>query len=1192
MSSIYKLEFISELNEITRQENPEKGICLFLGAGADISSGGVLFSDLKKESVAFVRNQKIHDYESSDLIDKEFNRIFETLDEQSRCRVIQYLINESADWSPSDGYKLLILLAKENCISSVITTNFANLLETTQDYMGIDAFQIFTPATAIPSKYFIRNISRKPVYLKMHGDIWGNLITHLTTSEINNKKYQKEFINLFEHLIKNKTIVFLGYSGWDTKISEIFENNISHINNIYWCNINEPDKNAPLIKVFSKNNISIKYINYNFDKVLQVISAEFLKNRILFQIDSIFIWAILKSKIKILQTEFMNKIKSETKGILSVSRTKIDIFDDFIVNKCKNFCVITGNPGIGKSMLIAELCEKFENNEEVCIVPLNAMITYSDNLLDYIAKKLGYASKSPYTVLYQFSKWAYEQDKYFIFAIDNLGNNIGTIKEIASLLNKLIELSYIIRNRCHIKFVVTLQTNIWNNVHRLLDTNYLNSIIWNEENENNNCSVRLGNFDEFEMKRAKANLFSLSNDLKLSPEILELIKEPSLYGLIQSNIHILDNIYEFDICKILEKHFFCGISKSILENLSYSILCDYVDSCIPVKISLESINHLKNDLKLKNILNFKEDTVEFKNELFLECCLANYLSSKHYIDTFLQKPDEFIQDYLLKTLPPPIYNGIVRYLGVTCNDFGKIIKLVFSLLDCVTEKFIYVKKFVNDIFRYMAQYNAKQYLNNIKNFDTSLNEFKSLLPFFIHCLGFMNDACAFPVLSFIRNLNISPFTLECSALINDRFSIGLRSNNSAKLTEFFNRYIDYILIPDKPIMSLFPLLWIMGRVGKDNTSSHAYQVIAELTLNKIKSFNYNISALEITELKNAFLKNAYFIFFNADDNLEERYHDYPNKSKMIPILTKVIAKKDLESADLKILCSLVNSFENTIDFFVGNMVFIYMASYDFDYALRNLSKLYNTFDENTSVLELDFYSSALFFSFYVNNPYDRQNYLEFYKRLVKDFELKMFISPSMSRISSCRKFEDKFEVEFEDGFNILTDYTYTAPMDIKSSKKSVDEYLSVFWDLLNRLECNGMYEEIVNLIKAVNQMSVNWPEESLEALSKFFKYDQPIIRKAIIRTLKENYLRYPNITVSFLSKTGGAFAEDELLEIYSATNSQIENRTLEQLQWARMIYYVKEYINPQIMEDLLDIFRTSYTLDDALYKLTKKLLIQ
>ena len=213
--------------------------------------------------------------------------------------------------------------------------------------------------------------------------------------------------------------------------------------------------------------------------------------------------------------------------------------------------------------------------------------------------------------------------------------------------------------------------------------------------------------------------------------------------------------------------------------------------------------------------------------------------------------------------------------------------------------------------------------------------------------------------------------------------------------------------------------------------------------------------------------------------------------------------------------------------------------------------------------------------------------------MVDDFEMKMFISPSLERVASCRKFDDKFEIEFEDGFNILTDYTYTAPSEnyITNGKEiSIDSYLSLFWNLLDTLEQNGMYDEILQLIKAINQMSVNWPDEALQALSKFSRYSHPIIRKAVIRTLEENYLRYPVITTQFLAQTGEAFSEDELLKIFSATKSQIENRTLEQLQWGRMLFYIKEYLNPQIISDLLEIFLSSNTLLDVFKKITNSIL--
>lgn len=1192
MGNISKLEFVSELNSISKQSN-SNGICLFLGAGADISSGGVLFSDLKRESVSFVRNTKIHEFESSNLIDKEFDSIINSLDETSRCTVIEYLIKNSEQWLPSDGYKLLILLAKENCISSVITTNFANLLETTQIQMGVDAFQIFTPATAIPAQYFINSKSQRAIYLKMHGDIDGRLITHLTSLEIQNKSYQMEFIKLFEHLVQNETLVFLGYSGWDTKIAEIFEHNITTIKKVYWCNIHEPDESAPLIKIFRQHNVNIRYLNYNFDNALQIIATEFFKDRTLFHVDSIFIWALIKAKVQKLQTEFLKNIETESKSLLPISRTKIDILHDFILEQYRNFCVITGNSGVGKSILISEYCKTYEQNSQIWIVPLNAMTTYSNNLLDYIVKKLGYASKDAYTVLYQFSRWAYEQDKYFVFVIDNLGNCIGTIKEIATLLNKLIELAYIIRNHQHMKFVITLRTDIWNNIYQLLDANYLNTIIWNDYKNDSTYAVRLGSFDSCELDRAESTIFSLTNTTHIPNDIRELIKEPSLYGLIQQNINILENINELDIYNVFEKTFFNGISKIVLEKLAYSLLCKYVKTYRPLSFTQETSNYLRNTDILRNILSIEENKIEFKNDLVFECCLASYFNSTNYIDIFIQHYKNFEQDFLLCHLPSPIYQGIIRYLGVVFDDFGNIVKFLCLLLTHCTVPSNYLTKFVNDIFKYMAQYNFKKYSNNICNFDTDCKELSILLPFIVHSIGFMKDKYAFPLLAFLSAENPSSCRLECNTLINDRFTMGIRKSTSPQnAAEYFQTYIKYILINEKPLMSLFSLLWIMGRVGRENVFDEIYQTIAKLVVDKIKSLRYSPNTNEINDIKNSFLENCYFIFFNANNNLEEKYHLYPQKSIMIPIIKQTQHIADLTSEQLSTIRSLVDHFDETIEFFVCNIIFVYMAVHNLDYALKNLDALYNSFNENTNVLELDFYSSALFLSYYITDPLNRKGYVDRYSRMVKDFEVKMFISPSMDRLSSCLKFEDKFEIEFEDGFNNFTAYTHTAPMDNyvgKSSKKSINTYLSILWDMLAMLEQNGMYDEMLRLVQAINQMSVNWPEEALEALGKFSKYNHPIIRKAVIRTLKENYLRYPNIVTRFLNHTGEAFSEDELLEIYSAINSQIESRTLEQLQWARIIYFVKEYLNSHIMDDLFEIFISCNTLYEVFDRLINSL---
>lgn len=154
-----------------------------------------------------------------------------------------------------------------------------------------------------------------------------------------------------------------------------------------------------------------------------------------------------------------------------------------------------------------------------------------------------------------------------------------------------------------------------------------------------------------------------------------------------------------------------------------------------------------------------------------------------------------------------------------------------------------------------------------------------------------------------------------------------------------------------------------------------------------------------------------------------------------------------------------------------------------------LDALYASFRDDVNVLELDFFLSALFMSCYVLDPKDRTAYLTRFEKAATDYETLLFSSAADGRISSRQRFSDHFDLEFEDGFNALTNYTYTAPsinyMDENLPKRSADVYLSKYWELLRTLEDAGNYEKMLRILQAVSQMIVNWPTEGFDALCKF-----------------------------------------------------------------------------------------------------------
>ena len=79
------LEKLGSLTRVIadRAANPiehRRKICLFLGAGADISSGGLTFAELKHRALECFAQRQLYELTPADTIDREFDRLFLNLE--------------------------------------------------------------------------------------------------------------------------------------------------------------------------------------------------------------------------------------------------------------------------------------------------------------------------------------------------------------------------------------------------------------------------------------------------------------------------------------------------------------------------------------------------------------------------------------------------------------------------------------------------------------------------------------------------------------------------------------------------------------------------------------------------------------------------------------------------------------------------------------------------------------------------------------------------------------------------------------------------------------------------------------------------------------------------------------------------------------------------------------------------------
>lgn len=1171
-----------------------EGLCFFLGAGADIASGGVRFSDLKKRCLS-LQGINLPEVPSLLAIDIAFDSFFSHLDEESRCAVLESLLRETRALHPSDGYKLLVLLAREKCISSVVTTNFDNLLETTASEMGIDTFQIFSPGISMPAAFLIERQTQKAIYLKMHGDVDGRCVTHLTGKELQNREYEKEYKQLLRHLLIHDKIVITGYSGYDQQIADIFRENLDRIHTVYWCNPSTPDLDAPLVRVLSGAG-KMQYVPCGFDDLIEDIAGEVFKERMIFNADSIFIWSLIKAKVVKLQDIYLDNLFSRSVASFIDRRSALEQYDLFLAQDNHNMFVLTGKQGIGKSAFVTKILRRSEY-DNIYVMPITAPGSLIPDASAYLVENLGYVTANPMIVLYQMAEWLRENQRYVVFVFDNVGNSHPGKEQISEYLSIIIELAYILRHVPNMKFMLSIREEIWEDVLQSLDHNYLQDILWTDNRLYDLSSFHLDVFtnnellDAIQMEQQNFN----EEDLLSLPEPIQLIlREPYFCGLtLQTNsletirtagaiglIPAINCFLEAQKLSIGDKQVLQRLAgKMLLKNSSYisTIDCEY--QLLPIDNPL---------------LEISEDTVSFRHPLFWEYFMIRCYKLRQ-LSTYIRQPElnKIIDLFLDPETNTYIYESLVLYLSAQDGSIDQACKFLIALSEQTSsnrQTSLCVNQLTGRIIENWAINRENELLEWIKYVDKRDRSFQFLSKRLAFASAYMEDKAAYQMLDLLRRNCPNPISLECYVLINDRFSSGLKHVTDGHEKEYIQEYGRF-LKTGNPLNDLVQLLWLMGRIGPDNTDSIRYDRIATCIKEQLIATNQGVLTKQYTtEFKESFLRNAYMIFFNANNNLEEKYYCFSSKSKTAPIIGTLLFSKEGISADqLSDIRTCVDHFDETVEFFVCNLLFIVSMIQDPKRAQAELDTFYASFRDDVNVLEVDFFLSALFMSCYVLNPKDRTPYLTRFEQTATEYETLLFTSAADGRTSSRQRFSDRFDLEFEDGFNALTNYTYTAPsinyVDIGTKKQSVDVYLSKYWELLNNLEETGNYEKMLRILQAVSQMIVNWPEEGFEALHRFVDIKQPIVHRGLIRVLSQNYLRYPKIAKQFLKDNGVHFTSQDLLEIFGNTDANIEYHTLEQLQWARIFYFLRAWLDPTGIEKILSVFLNADTLEKALVEI-------
>lgn len=214
--------------ELQNGNKPE--LCLILGAGASISSGGETFEQLKARLVArFGMDQEtvgadVEGVLESNGVEEFFERLFTVIQSpQTRAKIIRDAFPDRV--LPADGYVCVALLCAAGVVRSIVTTNFDGYLESAVRKVGVnEKLHVIYAPSEYDQDLIAAASETATVAYKIHGD--RHLGVHnITADELNSGEYPDNVRQIAVNLIARNRILVSGYSGAERRMAALFLSN-------------------------------------------------------------------------------------------------------------------------------------------------------------------------------------------------------------------------------------------------------------------------------------------------------------------------------------------------------------------------------------------------------------------------------------------------------------------------------------------------------------------------------------------------------------------------------------------------------------------------------------------------------------------------------------------------------------------------------------------------------------------------------------------------------------------------------------------------------------------------------------------------------------------------------------------------------------------------------------------------------
>jgi hypothetical protein len=1171
-------------------------VCFLLGAGADISSGGLTFAELKRQAVEEFSKRRLFDVTLPEQIEARFEDLFLRLQPDERALLVDWLFHRMQPLRPSDAYKLLVLLAEAGGVDAVVTTNFDLMLEEAQAQLGRDLFHIYAPGLARP--YLLSHaryeLPKKP-YLKLHGDIASRSVTLLTSADLDGATYDASMLELLETILRTHDLVLVGYSGFDPALARIIGGATSATaNRIFWCNPRPPSPESPL---YSRVSGRVRVVRLGFDQLMMEVARPVLERPSLAATEPTYLRCLFDWRV-----DYCNREYVQTYGERS-GKSLVDVFARrrIIEERLKSFlmpnrplAIITGPSGFGKTTLGIRLYKTWRTDAATKILLIRARaLSDGGDIEQYIAEQLGgLGSRAPFS-LFQLERWVAENGLRLVLFIDGINEFSADLGRCVQFFRNVLRFCYFLPEAdSALRVIATIRQETWNAMLQHLDGAQLRKTVWAEGDlQQSFNTVACGALTDEELTDALRRLsdhgYASIDTGRLAPTVIDQLRDPYLLGAIAEAAHQgfpampSAGVYQRALeAKLQRRGSFIDIAtlKDILASVALKCLASGQDRFREIDIQPAALRgevvRLMKDLHV--FVEAGDGFIQFDHDRTLEYFLAIGLGpgaepSLETIEDLLQ----FLRRF--KSQSKPIAAARLYFQLAPVERFP-LISAALRLLDGRDGRYGSSDRellfgFAREVLVQMAEQGeplVDEYLADAiyaaRTGEVGGHQLRTV----VQAAASLPVERAIPLLAGVAHSESSLARTEANIYATDKLVKQYLLAGCPPVDLLHDSpYSGFFADPSiPPWQRLGRVLGFAAQIGPDNTHPDEYAGTLRVLSAALDGClgERPWSADEAMRFADFFLENCDRLLFNATPHGINRFFGNPRRNELGPIVDKLAGGGVLTEDDLLKFEPYTQTLSTDIEYHLSHALFILSSLNDVEATLTLADNRFRMFSNETAPEEIDFFHAVLIYLHILHNlQYDESRFGWWEETILREWSDVLLHRPGLER-GERRGFQDLFDRVFEDGFGVIYPYGVLSP-SIRRRRFHYADYrrdmasetstqLPLYTRYLEEFISADRIEEALQVLQAFSGVIVVWPLEGLLSLRGVVGHPEPRVRRATVRILAEAFNRHPDETLQFLRTSGAAVSEEDLIEIKIRQDARIGRRQIEAEEWARIGHFL------------------------------------